>query len=265
MLCAAITLAVSACGGGGGGGTKTIVDEVTTVPQPSTTYSLPSSATPTSCVAYATGHAAEIQFVSASFNVSTACTTWVADGAKQGSLWTTTQPSDASLPDDLQQVCELQSQSGDEYALVLDDGEQTIGQGACTGELSAGWTDWSPPQTSVSPDGSTPAVRFGSWSGQEPTEIGFSADGGNIVTGIIWTSWNASSALGIGTSDLQSCVPNCAAGGEIAQLTLIELSNPDSSGMFATVAEARGGWDHSLNYGAGAEGGWPQEASKSPY
>jgi hypothetical protein len=45
----------------------------------------------------------------------------------------------------------------------------------------------------------------GTWTGMEPSTIAFSADGGNIVTGIRWSSWNHVNAVGQGT--YQAAVP----------------------------------------------------------
>ena len=53
-------------------------------------------------------------------------------------------------------------------------------------------------------------LTVGSYSGMKPTEIAYSGDATNVVTKIQWSSWTATGATGTGTSDLDSCQPNCA-------------------------------------------------------
>jgi hypothetical protein len=84
-----------------------------------------------------------------------------------------------------------------------------------------------------------PKLIAGSYSGIRPRIVDFSGDAGNIVTGLKW-SWTGTSATGHGTSDIQGCVPNCAAGSETPVATVITFSQP-SHGHFTKVVEVRNG------------------------
>jgi hypothetical protein len=95
------------------------------------------------------------------------------------------------------------------------------------------------------------------WSGIKPKEIGFSGDGGNIVTGIRWKSWTRTGAVGTGTSDIQNCVPNCAQGSQTPVSTKVTFSNP-VNGHFTKVVEVRHGTTLVARYGRPA---WPEGAS----
>jgi len=93
------------------------------------------------------------------------------------------------------------------------------------------------------------------YSGIKPAMIDYSADGGNVVTSIIWSSWTADSAVGNGTSNLQGCVPNCAEGTETPVPATITLSNP-VNGQFTASTEVRDGQTSTE---------WPQFASQNNY
>jgi hypothetical protein len=86
----------------------------------------------------------------------------------------------------------------------------------------------------------SPVVAIGAFTGQRPSEIDFSADGGNIVTGIRWLSWTAHGATGQGRSGIESCVPNCAQGSVRYVPTTITLSDP-VNGRFTVLGETRDG------------------------
>jgi hypothetical protein len=86
----------------------------------------------------------------------------------------------------------------------------------------------------------TPVVAIGRFTGRAPAEIEFSADGGNVVTGLRWQSWTASGAAGRGTSGIESCVPNCAQGSVRHVPTTITLSSP-VNGKFTVITEKRNG------------------------
>lgn len=85
-----------------------------------------------------------------------------------------------------------------------------------------------------------PEVVIGQFSGREPSEIDISADGGNIVTGIRWASWTATSATGTGRSAIESCVPDCAEGPVRYVPTTLTLSAP-ANGRFTRLTEHRAG------------------------
>jgi Protein kinase domain len=83
-----------------------------------------------------------------------------------------------------------------------------------------------------------PVLTAGTYTGIKPTEIAFSADAGDIVTGITWSSWTATTAIGSGTSDIDSCVPSCAAAPPDYVATTLMLSDP-VNGRFTVIREMR--------------------------
>ena len=101
-----------------------------------------------------------------------------------------------------------------------------------------------------------PVIIVGSYSGMEPTEIAYSGDSTNVVTGITWASWTATGATGTGTSDIDSCVPSCAAASPNPVTTTITLSGP-ADGHFTQMTETRNGSTTSYTYPAT----WAQSAS----
>ena len=101
-----------------------------------------------------------------------------------------------------------------------------------------------------------PKLITSSWSGIRPTTIGFSGDGGNIVTRIHWNSWTQTGAVGTGTSDIQGCVPNCAQGSETPVSTKVTFSKP-INGHFTKVIEVRHGIKLVARYGRPE---WPEGA-----
>jgi len=76
--------------------------------------------------------------------------------------------------------------------------------------------------------GQTEPVLFtsGNYTGIEPSRIGFSADSGNVVTGISWTSWTAGTAIGHGAVSHNNCIPDCAQGTVTPGAATIILSDP---------------------------------------
>ncbi|HEY2281396.1 MAG TPA: hypothetical protein VGI00_23810 [Streptosporangiaceae bacterium] len=66
----------------------------------------------------------------------------------------------------------------------------------------------------------------GNYTGMEPSMIAFSADGGNVVTDLSWTSWNAGTAIGHGAVHHHDCKPNCAQGTVTSGTATITLSDP---------------------------------------
>ncbi|HTX26673.1 MAG TPA: serine/threonine-protein kinase [Streptosporangiaceae bacterium] len=83
-----------------------------------------------------------------------------------------------------------------------------------------------------------PVLTAGTYHGVKPKEIDFSADAGNVVTGITWSSWTATTAIGSGTSDIDSCVPSCAAAPTDLVATTLMLSDP-VNGRFTVIREMR--------------------------
>jgi len=83
-----------------------------------------------------------------------------------------------------------------------------------------------------------PLLVAGNYRGSKPKEIDFSADAGNIVTGITWSSWTATRAIGSGTSDIDSCIPSCAAAPTDLVTTMLVLSQP-VDGHFTVISEVR--------------------------
>jgi hypothetical protein len=90
-------------------------------------------------------------------------------------------------------------------------------------------------------------VDIGSYVGRAPSQIDFSADGGNVVTGIRWLSWTAGGATGQGTSAIESCVPDCAQGAVTYVPATITLSAP-LNGVFTVLTETRKGRTITLRY-----------------
>ena len=101
-----------------------------------------------------------------------------------------------------------------------------------------------------------PVLAVGSYSGMRPTEIAYSGDATNVVTGLTWSSWTATGATGTGTSDIDSCVPSCAAASPDNVSTTITLSDP-VNGQFTQMTETRNGSTTSYTY----PGTWAQSAS----
>ena len=97
------------------------------------------------------------------------------------------------------------------------------------------------------PASPVPLVTFGaalygspSWTGVRPSSISLSGDGGNFVTGIRWTEWGPSEAVGYGISEVESCNPNCAQGSRVSVPTEVILSDV-VAGKFTTLTEKRDG------------------------
>jgi eukaryotic-like serine/threonine-protein kinase len=113
-----------------------------------------------------------------------------------------------------------------------------------------------PASTPASTTAQLPVLVVGSYSGMKPTEIAYSGDATNVVTGITWTSWTATGATGAGTSDIDSCVPNCAQAPPNYVTTTITLSAP-VNGDFTQMTETRNGTTTPYTY----PGTWAQSAS----
>jgi serine/threonine protein kinase len=101
-----------------------------------------------------------------------------------------------------------------------------------------------------------PVLTVGSYTGVMPKEIAYSGDATNVVTGISWSSWTATEASGQGTSDIDSCVPNCAQAPPSLVPTTVTLSAP-VNGRFTKMTETRNGFTSTYTY----PDNWPQSAS----
>ena len=119
--------------------------------------------------------------------------------------------------------------------------------------------------TPVSTPASTPAIAgparlplltVGGYTGMKPTEIAYSGDATNVVTKITWSSWTATGASGQGTSDIDSCNPNCAQAPPSLVPTTVTLSAP-VNGRFTKMTETRNGSTSTYTY----PDNWPQSAS----
>ena len=118
-----------------------------------------------------------------------------------------------------------------------------------------------PPTTPASTPASTvpaslPMLTVGGYTGMKPTEIAYSGDATNVVTKIAWSSWTASGASGQGTSDIDSCNPNCAQAPPSLVPTTITLSAP-VNGKFTKMTETRNDSTSTYTY----PGNWPESAS----
>jgi serine/threonine protein kinase len=102
-----------------------------------------------------------------------------------------------------------------------------------------------------------PVITIGDYTGTKPSEIAFSADSGNTVTGIEWTTWTAAGATGYGQSDLDLCIPTCVQAPASVVQTTIVLSDP-VHGRFTRLAETRSGSTTTI-YSYPAD--WPVSAS----
>src|SRR5689334_13001551 len=118
-----------------------------------------------------------------------------------------------------------------------------------------------PPTTPVSTPASTtpaalPVLTVGSYTGMKPTEIAYSGDATNVVTKIAWSSWTTTGASGQGTSDIDSCNPNCAQAPPSLVPTTVTLSAP-VNGRFTKMTETRNGFTSTYTY----PDNWPESAT----
>ena len=118
-----------------------------------------------------------------------------------------------------------------------------------------------PPTTPVTTPASTapatpPVLTVGSYTGMKPTEIAYSGDATNVVTKITWSSWTTTGASGQGTSDIDSCNPNCAQAPPSLVPTTVTLSAP-VNGRFTKMTETRNGFTSTYTY----PDNWPESAS----
>jgi serine/threonine protein kinase len=114
-----------------------------------------------------------------------------------------------------------------------------------------------PPSTPVSTvPPQLPVLTIGGYTGMKPTEIAYSGDATNVVTTIAWSSWTAAGASGQGTSDIDSCTPNCAQAPPSLVPTTVTLSAP-VNGKFTKMTETRNGFTSTYTY----PDNWPESAS----
>ena len=110
--------------------------------------------------------------------------------------------------------------------------------GGSTGSPTASTPAATHTASSTTAPAALPVLVAGTYHSIKPKEIAFSADAGNIVTGITWSSWTATKAIGSGTSDIDTCIPSCAAAPTDLVATMLVLSQP-VDGHFTVIAEVR--------------------------
>jgi len=98
------------------------------------------------------------------------------------------------------------------------------------------------------------------WTGIRPSLIGLSGDGGNVITGIKWSSWTVTQAVGYGTRDVDNCKPNCAEGTTVPTSTKVALSDP-VNGVFTVMVEDTPGDVQEYQY----PGNWALDAEPAGY
>lgn len=98
------------------------------------------------------------------------------------------------------------------------------------------------PATTSAPSSTAPpsTATIGDYTGVEPSIISFSGDSGDIVTGITWETWTATSAEGSGQWGYDDCDPDCAEGTVTTYPTTISLSDP-IGGQFTKLVEEESG------------------------
>jgi hypothetical protein len=90
--------------------------------------------------------------------------------------------------------------------------------------------------TSSPPVPPLPTLTIASWTGREPVALYFSGDAGDIATGISWTVWDQTEAVGHGVRKELSCVPNCAQGTATPYPVTLTLAMP-VDGAFTSIQE----------------------------
>ena len=101
------------------------------------------------------------------------------------------------------------------------------------------------------------ALVAGVFDGTRPSVIQFSADGGDVVTGIRWSSWGTRTATGRGTAGWDDCTPNCAEGTTRYLPATITLSAPDAKGEWTVMTET----EHGRTVTFSLSGHWAQNAT----
>ena len=100
----------------------------------------------------------------------------------------------------------------------------------------------SPHTTSTTTTGQSLTATFGNQASPKvrPSEVAFSADSGNLVTKITWSSWGPDTAVGTGTWGYNNCQPDCADGYVTYYSAMLTLSGV-VNGQFTRVTEAQSG------------------------
>jgi hypothetical protein len=97
----------------------------------------------------------------------------------------------------------------------------------------------------TSPAGEVGVLDCGGTFQVRPSEIIFACgDGGDVVTDLTWTQWDAEKAVGAGTEGLHNCVPNCAEGTVEYRSVSVVLGSPhllrDGTAAYFTRAVVSG-------------------------
>jgi hypothetical protein len=90
------------------------------------------------------------------------------------------------------------------------------------------------------PQSTLPIVTIQGWAGIEPNVVAISGDAGDIVSDMVWSSWNNEGALGQGTWGYDDCNPDCASGTVTDYPATITFSRP-SFGRFTVLTEVTTG------------------------
>lgn len=125
------------------------------------------------------------------------------------------------------------------------------------GTRSAGSVSASTARPTATASPALPVITVGSYTGTYPAELAFSGDAGNVVSGITWTSWTPTGAVGYGKSDIDSCIPSCAQAPANFVVAAITLSDP-IHGRFTLLVEKRNGTTETYHYPRV----WPQYAQQ---
>ncbi|MGD0880073.1 MAG: hypothetical protein ABSB09_00695 [Acidimicrobiales bacterium] len=86
-------------------------------------------------------------------------------------------------------------------------------------------------------------MTIASWTGRDPVTVYFSGDAGNVATGLTWSVWNQTEAVGHGTRRELGCVPNCAEGTSTpypVTLTLTDVTNGAFTSILEQTADGKG-------------------------
>lgn len=94
------------------------------------------------------------------------------------------------------------------------------------------------------------------WTGIEPSFMGFSGDAGDVVSGIAWTQWTTSEAAGKGTWGYDDCVPDCAEGTVTDYPALIRLSGVVHGHFTKVVERTEGPHGFDLSFADPSPTGW---------
>lgn len=96
------------------------------------------------------------------------------------------------------------------------------------------------------------------YSGMRPTMVDSSADGNGAVTGITWSEWNSSEAVGYGNQRHNDCDPDCGQGTITYSPVEIVLggvtgSSPMDGGQYTTISVTDTDGSEDPAWGAGPQ------------